>query len=547
MKVSKNITIDLNNPRRHVVHLMESGNQREIILTLLKDGMPFDVSEGIGTATLVKGVGYIKANGVPGYYDWTSTDMVAVEAVAGSTNKWTVRLDEHATDVPGFAQIFVKFSLASGETLYSFPITLDVIRTSGGTTDPDKPYYHSSSFLLVGAQATKTSAMTAPIGVDANGKLWGEAGGWSDEAKQLLIGILRSGLYSSDQSSNISALESALEGDVTLESITADYEQDRPIYDTDDLDAIKVSDDLTVTANYSDGSTLVLNDDAYTLSGTLTAGTSIITISYGGKATTISVTVTHQIVGWYYPFNQSLLSEGTEEFGFVGQGVYADGLFNRKCYSHIIPTLNDPTSDTQLGLKAVNPAKFPNLGGDYTVSYWCKTQRADRGHPLWMTYYQTGTASMGYYTGFTSHVTGWIVKSGGSSGLNLAGYAHQFYPDTGTMAMLFRITKGDKTKAHVFSVTPPASFDFTQWHHYAMTRKGTTVRVFVDGVLIGSATAEYATVFAANQIAISSYFEQNASNPSDLAPAGFGEYVQDLYIAEFCKWEASFDPTDIEY
>lgn len=291
MKVTKNITIDLNNPRRHVVHLMESGNQREIVLTLLKDGMPFDVSEGIGTATLVKGVGYIKANGVPGYYDWTSTDVAAVEAVTGSTNKWTVRLDEHATDVPGFAQIFVKFSLASGETLYSFPITLDVIRTSGGTTDPDKPYYHSTSFLLAGAQAAKTPAMTFPVGVDEDGKLWAE-GGWSAEAKEALIACFEQVAWKTPYGQTyLSALETALYPEVHLASITAAYDQDRPILDTNSLDLVKL--DLVVTANYSDGTTETLADDAYELTGMLTAGTSTVTVSYAGKTDEISVTVKH--------------------------------------------------------------------------------------------------------------------------------------------------------------------------------------------------------------------------------------------------------------
>lgn len=288
MKVSKNITIDLNNPRRHVVHLMESGNQREIILTLLKDGMPFDVSEGIGTATLVKGVGYIKANGVPGYYDWTSTDMAAVEAVSGSTNKWTVRLDEHATDVPGFAQIFVKFSLASGETLYSFPITLNVSRTSGGTTDPDSPWYHSSSFILAGAQSAKTDDMNAPIGIDANGKLWFKSGlGWTAEAKVALLDLLAH-VPSRDENgpTRYAALVAAL--DARLESIEAVYTQSGIVYDTASLNSLKA--DLIVYATYNDGT--VVEVVGYTLSGNLEAGISEITVTFGGKTDTFEVTVT---------------------------------------------------------------------------------------------------------------------------------------------------------------------------------------------------------------------------------------------------------------
>lgn len=60
------------------------------------------------------------------------------------------------------------------------------------------------------------------------------------------------------------------------------------IYDTDSLDDLKQY--LVVTASYDDGTTGEVT--AYELSGTLTAGTSTITVSYGGKTTTFDVTVT---------------------------------------------------------------------------------------------------------------------------------------------------------------------------------------------------------------------------------------------------------------
>lgn len=73
-----------------------------------------------------------------------------------------------------------------------------------------------------------------------------------------------------------------------LSSISASYTQSGAVYTSDTLDSLKS--DLVVTANYSDSSTRVVSD--YTLSGTLTAGTSTITVSYSGKTTTFSVIVT---------------------------------------------------------------------------------------------------------------------------------------------------------------------------------------------------------------------------------------------------------------
>lgn len=61
-----------------------------------------------------------------------------------------------------------------------------------------------------------------------------------------------------------------------------------PIYDTDSLDTLRQY--LTVTATYSDSTTATVTD--YTLSGTLTAGTSTITVGYGGKTDTFNVAVT---------------------------------------------------------------------------------------------------------------------------------------------------------------------------------------------------------------------------------------------------------------
>lgn len=77
---------------------------------------------------------------------------------------------------------------------------------------------------------------------------------------------------------------------VTLSSISAVFNQgSNVIYDTDSLDTLKQY--LIVTAVYSDSSTATVPSADYTLSGTLAEGTSTITVSYGGKTTTFSVTV----------------------------------------------------------------------------------------------------------------------------------------------------------------------------------------------------------------------------------------------------------------
>lgn len=93
-------------------------------------------------------------------------------------------------------------------------------------------------------------------------------------------------------SGNVSATCSVSIAQVTLSSISAVYTQSGTVYDTDSLDSLKA--DLVVTATWSNQTTSTVASADYTLSGTLTEGTSTITVSYGGKTTTFNVTVTVQ-------------------------------------------------------------------------------------------------------------------------------------------------------------------------------------------------------------------------------------------------------------
>lgn len=85
-----------------------------------------------------------------------------------------------------------------------------------------------------------------------------------------------------------------------LDSITAVYTQSGTVYDTDSLDSLKA--DLVVTAVYSDSSTAVVPSTDYTLSGTLTVGTSTVTVSYEGKTTTFNVTVSQPLPYTFYDY-----------------------------------------------------------------------------------------------------------------------------------------------------------------------------------------------------------------------------------------------------
>lgn len=121
--------------------------------------------------------------------------------------------------------------------------------------------------------------------------------GLTDEIKAALLQLAQKVAYiDEDGQDYYDALYDALYPPVppaTLVSISAVYTQSGTVYDTDTLDSLKT--DLVVTAHYDDSTSAVVT--TYTLSGTLTAGTSTITVSYGGKTTTFNVTVTSSLIG----------------------------------------------------------------------------------------------------------------------------------------------------------------------------------------------------------------------------------------------------------
>ena len=117
------------------------------------------------------------------------------------------------------------------------------------------------------------------------------AGGMTEEIKQALLDCFENVAWiNEDGQDYYDALYAALYPPVDVLSISAVFTQGSAvIYDTDSLDTLKQY--LVVTATMTDSTTQTLEDTDYTLSGTLTVGTSTITVSYGGKTTTFNVTV----------------------------------------------------------------------------------------------------------------------------------------------------------------------------------------------------------------------------------------------------------------
>lgn len=274
MNVMQDITIDVLKPRQTVIHVVQEDSTRKIRLTLLKNNLPFDISQDLDAGETVYGfVEFRKADGHGGMYDTTSLGDPAVELedAETATNVWIVNLDGNCFTCPGWAQINVRFETEDGKRIHTFRIMVDVEPTASSDTE-------STDWGELNSIADMKAAITS---------MFEET--MSVEAKQALLNLLSHVAYTDEHGQDYyDALEAELFRTAELVSISAVFDQGSAvIYDTDDLDTLRQY--LTVTATYEDLSEREIT--GYTLSGTLTVGTSTITVAYGGKTVTFEVTV----------------------------------------------------------------------------------------------------------------------------------------------------------------------------------------------------------------------------------------------------------------
>lgn len=180
--------------------------------------------------------------------------------------------------------------------------------------------------LLAEDQATKTAAMTQPVGVDANGKLWTTPGGGgvSDEVKEALLACFEHVAWVDGQGQTYyDRLYNALYPSASIVSISAAFDQGTSIIYTDDsLDTLRQY--LTVTATYDDTSIEVV--DSYVLTGTLIAGVSTIRVLYSGLQTTFQCNVTQQILPpGYTRLDYVRVINSTAAPVYVLTGIVPDG------------------------------------------------------------------------------------------------------------------------------------------------------------------------------------------------------------------------------
>lgn len=135
---------------------------------------------------------------------------------------------------------------------------------------------------------------------------------------------------------------------VALSSISAVYTQSGTVYTTTSLDDLKT--DLVVTATFADSTTQTVT--GYTLSGTLTEGTSTITVSYAGKTTTFNVNVTETALYPIRDISEMAVSSDIKLSVSNGNHIVLKTTANsRTCYiysSYVKPSYNKGFIENEL-------------------------------------------------------------------------------------------------------------------------------------------------------------------------------------------------------
>lgn len=150
--------------------------------------------------------------------------------------------------------------------------------------------------------------------------------------------------------------------DIGVESINAVFTQgSNLIYTNDSLDDLKQY--LTVTAYYDDDTTSEVT--TYVLSGTLTAGTSTITVTYGTVSTTFDVVVTATILPYGYHRVEYIESDGNQEITKSNLAHTGNTLkINIEYYKESKPT--DKSRDIINAIKSVAGSGFAMELGFYS-------------------------------------------------------------------------------------------------------------------------------------------------------------------------------------
>ena len=259
-------------------------------------------------------------------------------------------------------------------------------------------------------------------------------GGMPAALRLALLQIAQKVAYIDDQGAQYyQDLYDALQPSVVLVSISAEYTQSGTIYTDDTLAEIETNGTLVVTAHYSDTSTEVIPSTGYTLSGSLTAGTSEITVTYEDQTATFEATVTAPLYSISDFAEKSVtvssrvykISKSGNYFTIKGKGsaslyVYPDGTCSGTAPSATLFTVQvgDEVFSTADVQSWTNPTSTP-------ITAHFKYSRTDTTGNLY-----TATCPMAANGSGSGGVTDFSITS--TLARPVGGFCFQFYDNPGT-------------------------------------------------------------------------------------------------------------------
>lgn len=241
-----------------------------------------------------------------------------------------------------------------------------------------------------------------------------DSSGLTSTEKSLILTLFRNAAYTSaDMNGILTQLEALWSGSggetgKTLTSISATYSGGNVAAGT----AVTDLTGIVVTAHYSDGTSAVVT--GYILSGTISEGSNTITVSYGGKTTTFTVTGVAESGGDSAHTNTIFpLADGTKTFSGATVEIASNhvkikgevgGMNNLSAYVNL--TNVETNTDDKMSVDNVDTANaYPMIGGKKynltisnfsqdTANYYKKLGiRGSDGTDIWATEKFNGNAT----------------------------------------------------------------------------------------------------------------------------------------------------------
>lgn len=273
--------------QKGIVYAMQNDhNTRSVEISLYSDGASWEIPAGTTCA-----VGYKKPDGTSGLYD-KMPDGETV-AVSFSGNKLVALIAPQMLTVSGIVDASVFLYDENANRIGLFPFSLYVAEDpSAGKTEIGN-YYYLSTLAAVNeaigntselATTNKKNLVAAINEVATKGGGSAGVGGLTDAARTLLMTVLRNGVYTSDQSANLAALEEALKASGGGGS----DEPDVPVV-PDEPKTYTITNNLTNCTN-SNSATSIEENSAYTAVITAMDGYELqsVIVTMGGSAVNVN-------------------------------------------------------------------------------------------------------------------------------------------------------------------------------------------------------------------------------------------------------------------